>query len=115
MGEPRNGSYVGWAVRIYRNAAGKRIGLHDIAIMEQLQKIRPEKFHRSLSYEAKFVWINCSDDDDRTIASIKMVGDYENIKSDFSSAWWPADPNTLDNEMVFEDRLYNVGDTIGES
>jgi hypothetical protein len=117
----RRSAGTGSVTRIYKNAADETIGMDEIAIQfYQFPKVdlTPtghtnsfvttadiSKVYRTLIHEGA--------SPDRTVATIKMIGDYASITTDsgnYYAGTWNFTSNNC--EVSWEGNVISVGDTI---
>lgn len=111
-------------VRIYKNNAGRVIGLHTVSIHEQREqspgpipsRISNSRFKRSATVTSEFDRFNLSMGESRIIATIQMIGKYDdftynNSGNDIVSIRYLGNNEVNDIEVSLLE-LPTIGETI---
>lgn len=110
--------------RIYKNSANRVIGIHCISIQENREILphpRPgyisdTRFHRSAIINSDFHRLNLSMGESRIIASVQMIGKYDDFNyntavDDIKSVIYFGVPETNDIEISLVG-FPQIGDTL---
>lgn len=105
---------IGSATRIYKNSDDKVLAVDDIAIVSDIHKVGPDKFHRSANKKYTRTLFNLAVGN-RTITLVQMIGDYTSIEEDagdYLTAVWAGDSvSTNDIDISFGD-LKKLGESV---
>lgn len=107
---PHKGRQVGRVVRVYKASCGKTIGIDDLALIEDVQKISMTRFHHSYSRRVRRRLLHHTGVS-RTISTITVIGDHTSLSEDMNTATWDKPENENDVVLDMSD-LPQVGDSI---
>jgi hypothetical protein len=118
------GTIVDTVTRIYKNSAGRVIGIHCLSIEEGRElsphptpgKITNTRFKRHAKLGVEFLRLNLSMGENRTISTVQMIGKYDDFtyngsSNDIVSIIYFGDTQTNELEISLSE-LPTVGDTI---
>lgn len=111
-------------VRIYKNSAGRVIGIHTIGVHEQRQplpdpipgKINNDRFKRTATISINFDRFNLSMGESRVIDKIQMIGKYDdftynNVQTDIVAVKYLGDTHVNEIEVSLKS-LPTIGETL---
>jgi hypothetical protein len=109
---PQQTRQIGSALRIYKNADDRVIGMDDISVVASTRNLGTT-FHRSSSFRSQRCYFHVGTVD-RDVALVQMFGDYDDITydgGDYLTATWNGTDDSNDSVMLFSG-LAKLGDTI---
>lgn len=111
-------------VRIYKNNAGRVIGIHNIGIHEQREafpnpipgKINTSRFKRTATVSIHFNRFNLSMGESRIISAVMMIGKYDDFtyndtQTDIIAVNYLGDAHVNELEVSLKD-LPSIGETL---